>query len=142
MQKRSRLVPTLVVSKILLYKFVCKSKLIWDTPILLWAAEYFWPSSNACSPLWLLLKINSLKKLTTSQLQWSFPMNYDFKTGTTRYSTCDVFYSWMSNNTRALSVSIWKKGWQKHVQTIITSLTLVRCIEKYFQLQMWQTLNY
>ena len=82
--------------------------------------------------------MNSFEK---SSLQLSLVL----RIGPTRQSACNVFYRWMSNNTRAFSrkrasLAVWKKNWLKHVQTIITSLTLVRNGIKYLQSRMWWTL--
>ena len=81
--------------------------------------------------------MNSFEK---SSLQLSLVL----RIGPTRQSACNVFYRWMSNNTRAFnreraSLAVWKKNWLKPVQTIIT-LTLVRNGIKYLQSRMWWAL--
>ena len=53
----------LVDLNVLFCMFACKSNIIWSTPTLLWAAEYFWLGSYAYSPLRLVYKINSFEEV-------------------------------------------------------------------------------
>ena len=65
---------------------------IWSTPTLLWAVDFFWPSTDAHSPI-------------VSFLTW---LNTAITQG---HSTCGIVNRWRSNKLRALNVSMWKESW-------------------------------